>query len=88
MTEKPFIHKTAFANVKLNFIFHEDLAEILVKVLNKKGVLNLGGPIKTVYNFAKKYNPNVKKTFIRKKSKVFFPLNPSMNLTKAKKIIK
>ena len=33
MTEKPFIHKKAFANVKLNFMFHEELAKILSKVL-------------------------------------------------------
>ena len=37
MTEKPFIHKKAFANVKLNFIFHDELAKILVKILKKKG---------------------------------------------------
>ena len=29
MTEKPFIHKSAFANVKSNFMFHEDVAKIL-----------------------------------------------------------
>ena len=36
MTEKPFIHKKAFANVKLNFIFHEDLVKFLIKLLFKK----------------------------------------------------
>ena len=61
MTEKPFIHKKAFANVRLNFIFHDELAKILIKILPKKGIINLGGPTKTVYNFAKKYNPKVKK---------------------------
>ena len=30
MTEKPFIHKSAFSNVKINFIFHEDI--ILFKI--------------------------------------------------------
>jgi len=88
MTEKPFIHKKAFANVKLNFIFHEDIAKILVKVLNKKGIINVGGKTRTIYNFAKQYNPKVKKIFIKKSSKFNFPLNPSMNLSKLKKIIK
>ena len=88
MTEKPFIHKKAFANVKLNFLFHEDLAKILVKIIDKKGIINVGGPTKTVYNFAKKYNPKVKKIFIKKNSLYNFPLNPFMNLTKLKKIIK
>ena len=87
MTEKPFVHKKAFTNVKLNFIFHEDLARILVKVINKKGIINIGGKTQTIYNFAKKYNPKVKKTFVKKNSHYKFPLNPSMNLSKMKKII-
>ena len=84
MTEKPFIHKKAFANVKLNFIFHEDLAKLLIKVIKKKGTFNLGGPTKTVYNFAKKYNPKVKKIY----NKNIYPVKPFMNLNKLKKIIK
>ena len=87
MTENPFLHKKAFANVKLNFIFHEDLAKILVKILNKKGVINLGGPTKTVYNFAKKYNPKVKKIYNKKNSSNSFPMKPYMNLNKLNKII-
>jgi len=88
MTEKPFIHKKAFANVKLNFIFHEAIAKILVKILNKKGIINVGGPTKTIYNFAKKYNPKVKKIFNKKNSLNYFPPKPFMNLSKLKKIIK
>ena len=88
MTEKPFIHKDAFANVKLNFIFHDELAKILIRIINKKGIINVGGPTKTVYNFAKKYNPEIKKKFIKKNSSSNFPLNPFMNLSKLKKLIK
>ena len=88
MTEKPFIHKKAFANVKLNFIFHEAIAKILVKILNKRGIMNVGGPTKTIYNFAKKYNPKVKKIFNKKNSLNYFPSKPFMNLSKLKKIIK
>ena len=83
MTEKPFVHKSAFGNVKINFIFHEDIAKLLFKVINKKGILNIGGKTKTVFNFAKKYNPKVKKIL----SKGKYALNPYMNLNKLKKII-
>ena len=31
MTEKPFLHKKAFLNLKTNFMFHEDLVKILHK---------------------------------------------------------
>ena len=88
MTEKPFVHKKAFANVKLNFIYQDELAKILVKILEKKGTLNVGGPTKTVYSFVKKYNPSIKKKFINKRSNEHFPLNPSMNLSKLINTIK
>ena len=88
MTEKPFIHKKAFANVKMNFLFHEELAKILVKIIDKKGIINVGGAAQTVYKFAKKYNSKVKKIFVKKNSIYNHPLNPYMNLSKLKKIIR
>ena len=88
MTEKPFIHKKAFSDVKLNFIFHEDIIPMLMRILNKKGVINLGGPTQTVYNFAKQYNRNIKKTSIKKLKNIQFPKNSSMNLNKLKNLIK
>ena len=88
MTEKPFIHKKAFANVKMNFLFHEEQAKILVKIIDKKGIINVGGAAQTVYKFAKKYNSKVKKIFVKKNSIYNYPPNPYMNLSKLKKIIK
>ena len=84
MCEKPFLHKYAFSDVKTNFMFHEDVAKILPKVLNKKGILNIGGKIQTVFEFAKKNNPKVKKIY----SKGEFPKRMDMNLNKLKKMIK
>jgi dTDP-4-dehydrorhamnose reductase len=88
MTEKPFVHKSAFANVKSNFIFHEDVAKILFKLINQKGIINIGGRTQTIYNFAKKNNPEVKKVYLENKSKIQFPKNPSINIGKLKKLIK
>ena len=61
MTEKPFLHKNAYTNLKSNFMFHEDLVKILPKIISLKGILNIGGKTQSVYNFAKKYNLKVKK---------------------------
>ena len=60
MTEKPFLHKKAFANVKSNFIFHEDMAKILFKLINQKSIINIVGETSTIYNFEKKNNNDVK----------------------------
>jgi len=86
MTEKPFLHKKAFANVKSNFIFHEDMAKLLFKLINQKGIINVGGETSTIYNFAKKNNSDVKKILWNKKI-INFPQNPSMSLNKLNKII-
>lgn len=86
MTERPYVHKKAFTDIKLNFIFHEDLAKILVKVLDKKGIINLGGPTQTAYNFAEQYNPKIKKALAKKLSRQYLPFNSSMNLSKLIKL--
>ena len=83
MCEKPFIHKFAFHDVKTNFIFQNDVAKMIPKLLNKKGIINIGGKTQTVYNFAKKYNKKIRKI----SGKKIFPPNPSMSLKKLKKIL-
>ena len=86
MTEKPFIHNAAFTNFKSNFMFHEDLVNILPKVINEIGIINIGGKSQSIYDFAKKYNKSVKKTKISKNLK--FPLNQTMKLSRLKKLLK
>ena len=39
MTEKPFLHKEAFVNVKSSFMYHQDVAKILLKLLKTKCLL-------------------------------------------------
>ena len=85
MTEKPFMYKKAYTNLKTNFMFHEDLVNMLPKLINKKGIINVGGKSQSVFNFAKKFNPSIKK--IKAKKNIKFPFNQTMNLTKLKKII-
>ena len=82
MTEKPFIHKFAYSNVKSNFIFHDNIAKIFLKIINKKGIINIGGKSQSIYKFAKKYNKKIKK----KVSKGEFPKKMDMNLNKLKKL--
>ena len=86
MTEKPFLHKFAYSNLRSNFMFHEELVKILPKIINCKGILNVGGKSQSVYSFAKKFNSNVKKIKAKKKSNL--PLNQTMNLSKLKKIMR
>ena len=88
MTEKPFVHNKAFTDFITNFIFQEDIAKYLFKLINKKGIINVGGKIQSVYNFVKKHNSKIKKTSAKKILGHKYPLNPSMNINKLRKIIK
>tara|TARA_B100000959_G_scaffold287359_1_gene371407 strand:- start:3793 stop:4503 length:711 start_codon:yes stop_codon:yes gene_type:complete len=88
MTEKPFLHKEAFANVKSSFMYHEEVAKILFKLLDKKGIINVGGKSQYIYDFAKKDNKNVRKAFLKKNAKIVMPFNSSINTKKLKKIIR
>jgi len=87
MTEKPFVHKSAYANMITNFIFHEDLIPIFEKIIMKKGIINIGGKSQSVYKFAKINKPTVKKIYITERNKLM-PKNSSMNLNKLRKMIK
>ena len=88
MTERPFLHKKAFINVKSSFMYHDEVAKILFKLLNKKGIINIGGKSQYIYNFAKKDNKNIKKMVLKKKNNFGMPKDSSLNLKKLKKIIK
>jgi len=88
MTEKPFLHKEAFTNVKSSFMYHEEVAKILFKLLDKKGIINVGGKSQYIYDFAKKDNKNVRKAFLKKNPKIGMPFNSSINTKKLKKIIR
>lgn len=85
MTEKPFAYKKAFTNLKTNFMYHEDLVDYLPKLINKKGIINVGGKPQSVFNFAKKNNSKIKGIKASKSMKL--PLNQTMNLNLLKKII-
>ena len=85
MIEKPFPYNKAFYDLKSNFMFHEDLVKILPKIINQKGILNVGGASQSVFNFAKKTKKNLKKISAKRNSSL--PLNQTMNLKKLKKIL-
>ena len=86
MTESPFIYKKAYTNLKSNFMFHEDLVRILPKIINYKGILNVGGKTQSVFSFAKLHNKKVKKIKLSIKDKL--PFNQTMNTSVLKRLIK
>ena len=84
MTEKPFAHKKAYTNLYSNYIFHEDVALMLPKLINRFGIINVGGKAKSAYSFAKTHNKN---TIKAKKTEIGYPLKQTMNLKKLKRVL-
>ena len=83
LTEYPFKHKKAFSDVKSNFIYHKDFIPILLKIIDKKGTINVGGKSQTIFNFVRKEKKNITKV----KSKGKMPKRVDMNLGKLFKIL-
>ena len=82
MCEKPFVHKEAFHDIETNFMYQEDVAKIIPKIMNKTGIINIGGKAQSVYNFVRKTNKSIKKI----SGKKLFPPKPSMNIFKFKNL--
>ena len=88
MTEKPFTHKYALYDAKTSFLYHHEVAKIVMKLINKKCIINIGGKSQTVYNFAKKDNPRIKKIYVKNIKNLSFPKNSSLNTSKLKLFLK
>ena len=86
MTEKPFAYKKAYTNLKTNFMFHEDLVNYLPKLINKRGIINVGGKPQSVFKFARQFDKKIKA--IKASRFVKLPLNQTMNINLLKKLIK
>ena len=78
MTEKPFIHKKAFDDVEQNFIFHDSFAQNLLKLIDLKGIINVGGNKKTVFKFARQFNKDIGKISAKKMFGKNYPLKHSI----------
>ena len=87
MTDYPFVHKKAISRAYSSFIYNKYVAMIIPFLLNEKGVLNIGGKKREIYEFAKKFGKkNIKKIPVTKVKN--FPKDSSIKIDKLLKIIK
>jgi dTDP-4-dehydrorhamnose reductase len=87
MSEEPFIHKGAFSDVIANFAYHSQVATCIPKIINHKGILNIGGKVQSVYNFAKTTNKKVKKILAKKTLKKKYFKYQIIDIKKLKNLI-
>jgi dTDP-4-dehydrorhamnose reductase len=87
MNDDYFPHKSAFTNYLTSFLKKTEAARITLKLLDKKGVINIGGKKQSAYDYAKDLNSKVKKIKLKKKDKILLGLDTSMNINKLSKIL-
>ena len=60
-SEKPFPHNAAYTNIIRNHLYIDEASSLILSVINKVGVINIGSEEKhTLYEFANKTNNDVK----------------------------
>ena len=84
--DKPFPHDVAFVDVKKSYMYNDEVARIILKLLDQKGIINVGGRGQYVYDFVKKTRNDIKKISL-KDIKEFIAKNTSMNISKMNKIL-
>ena len=55
MCEKPFPHPGAMIDVKKSSIFSDEAAKITLQLLGEFGIINIGGPNQSIYDFVSSY---------------------------------
>ena len=86
MTDYPFVHKKSIRGAKSSFMFNKFVSKLIPFILNEKGILNIGGKKREIYDFAKKFtSSNIKSINIKKIKN--FPKDSSIDIRKLKKIL-
>ena len=86
MTEDTFPHKIAYTNYITSFLKKSDAAKIILKLINKKGIMNIGGETSSAYDFAKKNNKEIKRGIMPKNKNNLIGYNTSLNIKKFKSL--
>ena len=87
MTDYPFTHKKAISGAYSSFIYNKYVAMVIPYLLNEKGILNIGGKKREIYQFVKKFgNKSIKKIPLSKVKN--FPKDSSIKINKFLKIIR
>jgi dTDP-4-dehydrorhamnose reductase len=87
MSEKPFVHNQAYHDVIANFLYYDEVAKLIPKIISCKGILNMAGKKQTIYSFAKLSKPYVKKISAKKILKKKYKRNLSINIGKLNSLV-
>ena len=88
MNTKPFPHPRALKDMRKSLMYIEDAAKVTLKLLNEKGIINVGGKSQSVYDFVKEENFNIEPIYLKDIPDVKMATDCSMDTKKLKMLLK
>tara|TARA_R110001592_G_scaffold37065_1_gene123942 strand:+ start:2715 stop:3434 length:720 start_codon:yes stop_codon:yes gene_type:complete len=87
MNKRPFPHPKALVDMKKSLMYIDDASKVVLKLLDEKGTINIGGKSQSVYDFVKDTNPDTGKIYLDDIDDVNMAKDCSMNTSKMKKLL-
>ena len=87
LCQKPFPHPKALVDVKKSYLYMDEAASIILKLIDKQGIINVGGETMSPFEFIKQKNPNIEKIFLKDVGDVKMGKDASMNTSKMVNIL-
>jgi len=87
MAHIPYPHELALADIFKSYISTGESAQIILKLLDEQGIINIGGIKQTPYEFVKQFNKNIGKIFLKDIKDVDMARDASLNIDKLNKLI-
>ena len=73
--------------MRKSLMYIEDAAKATLKLLDEKGIINVGGKSQSVYDFVKEEKPDIEPIYLSEISDVNMATDCSMNTNKMMKVI-
>jgi len=87
MNKRPFPHPKALVDMKKSLMYIDEASEVVLKLLNEKGTINVGGKAQSVYDFVKETNSDVGEIYLDDIDDVNMATDCSMDTTKMKRLL-
>ncbi len=85
MLTSPFPHNSALVDMKKSLMDNDKISQVILSLIDERGIFNVGGKSQSVYDFISKKHPTIKKGYLKDVVDVEMPKDCSMNTEKMKK---
>ena len=85
MLTSPFPHNSALVDMKKSLMDNDKISQVILSLIDERGIFNVGGKSQSVYDFISKKHPTIKRGYLKDVVDVEMPKDCSMNTEKMKK---